>query len=97
MAFLKDLWSKLAGGGAGPAQEAAGEPVEYNGYRIIPEPFKEDGQYQTAGRIQKDFPDGTKEHRFVRAEKHPGREDALAFAVVKGRQIIDSQGDRIFG
>jgi hypothetical protein len=38
-----------------------------------------------------------KEHRFIRAETHPSRDDAAAFAVQKGRQIIDQQGERVFG
>ena len=38
-----------------------------------------------------------KEHRFVRAETHPSKDDASAFAIAKGRQIIDEQGERIFG
>jgi hypothetical protein len=38
-----------------------------------------------------------KEHRFVRAEKHPSRDDAVTFSVFKGKQIIDEQGSRIFG
>ena len=43
------------------------------------------------------FPDGTKEHRFVRAETHPSRDDAAQFSVSKGKQIIDQRGDGIFG
>jgi hypothetical protein len=47
--------------------------------------------------IEKDFPDGVKAHRFVRAETHPSRDDAVAFSITKAKQIIDQQGDRIFG
>jgi hypothetical protein len=32
----------------------------------------------------------------VRAEKHASREEAAAFAVTKGKQIIDQEGARIF-
>ncbi len=88
---LKNLFS----GGSSPAPEAA-EPVEYKGYSIKPAPYPSKGQFQTAGTIEKDFPEGKREHRFVRAETHPSREDAAAFAVAKGRQIIDEQGDGIF-
>ena len=49
------------------------------------------------GTIAKDFPEGAREHRFVRAETHPNRDDAAAFAVRKAQQIIDEQGDRLFG
>jgi hypothetical protein len=37
-----------------------------------------------------------KEHRFVRAETHASKDDAATFAIAKGKQIIDEQGDRIF-
>lgn len=95
------MWSKiksalgLGAGSAGPAEPAAAT-VEYNGYRIRPEPYRSNNLYQTAGVIEKDFPDGVKEHRFVRADTHPGREEAVSFTVTKAKQIIDLQGDRIF-
>ena len=92
LSFLKSLF-----GGGAPAAEAAADPVEYKGFRITPAPYPASGGFQTAGLIAKDFPDGPKEHRFVRAETHPSRDDAAAFAVRKGQQIIDEQGDRIFG
>lgn len=88
---------RLVGGGAGGAAEEASMPaVEYNGYRIRPTPYLNAGQYQTAGVIQKDSPDGVKEHKFIRAETHPTKEDAGAFAITKAKQIIDQQGDRMF-
>jgi hypothetical protein len=94
LAKLKAMFG-LAGGGASPALPAQ-PAVEYKGYRIIPAPYAASGQYQTAGVIEKDFPDGAKQHRFVRAETHPNVDDAAQFAVTKGKQIIDQQGDRIF-
>ena len=72
------------------------DAVDYKGYRIRPAPYRANGQFQTAGTIEKDFPDGVKEHRFVRAETHPGRDDAASFAIAKAKQIIDEQGDSIF-
>ena|SRR5262245_56432031 len=91
---LKAAWSRLVG------QGAAGEPpaatVEYNGYRIRPTPFRNNGQFQTCGIIEKDTAEGVKQHRFIRADAYPGREDAIAFTVTKAKQIIDLQGERIF-
>ncbi len=89
---LKAAWARLAGGGEEPAAAA----VEYNGYRIRPMPYLTNGRYQTAGIIEKDAPEGAKQHRFVRADTHPGRDDAIAFTISKAKQIIDLQGDRIF-
>ena len=98
VSIFKAIWSRLAGGGGGAASEAPPmEAVEYKGYRIRPAPYAAPGGYQTAGVIEKDSSDGVKEHRFIRAETHPSRDDAAAFAIQKGRQIIDQQGDRVFG
>ena len=89
---LKAAWSRLVG----PAEEPAAAAVEYNGYRIRPTPFRNNGQFQTCGVIEKDAPEGMKQHRFIRADAYPGREDAIAFTITKAKQIIDLQGDRIF-
>jgi hypothetical protein len=94
---LKAAWSRLAGVREGDEANAASDPaVEYKGYRIRPAPYRANGHYQTAGIIEKDTPEGVKEHRFVRADTYPSREDAAAFAITKAKQIIDLQGDRIF-
>ena len=93
---LKALWSRWFGGGTAGSDESAAAAVEYKGYRIRPEPYPARGQFPTAGIIEKDFPTGTKEHRFVRAETHASKDDAAAFAIAKGKQIIDQQADRIF-
>jgi hypothetical protein len=90
---LKAAWSRLAGG---RADEPPAPAVEYKGYRIRAAPYRTNGVYQTAGIIEKDTPEGVKEHRFIRADTHQGREDAIAFAISKAKQIIDLQGDRIF-
>ena len=93
---LKAAWSRLAGGGAGASDGPAIPAVEYKGYRIRPAPYRAKDQYQTAGTIEKDTPEGVKEHRFVRADTYPNRDDAIAFTISKAKQIIDQQGDRIF-
>jgi hypothetical protein len=88
--MLKALWSRLTGGGG------AAEAVEYNGYRIRPAPYPSKGAYQTAGTIEKEIGGELKEHRFIRAETHPSRDQAIEFSIAKAKQIIDEQGDRIF-
>ncbi|MGF6226334.1 hypothetical protein QFZ27_000289 [Inquilinus ginsengisoli] len=96
VSFLKSLF----GGGkreeASSGEVPAGPAVEYKGFRIRPAPFQAGGQYQTSGVIEKDFPEGTKTHRFIRADKHGSKDDATAFSVTKAQQIIDEQGDRVF-
>ena len=94
--ILKDLWNRFAGRSAAGESNEPAEAVEYKGFRIRPEPYSARGGYQTAGIIEKDFEAGVKEHRFVRAETHPSKDDAVAFSVTKAKQIIDEQGDRLF-
>jgi hypothetical protein len=100
LSIFKALWGRLAGNAetSGVADQGGPEEpaVEYKGFRIRPAPYPAKGQFQTAGVIEKDFADGTKEHRFVRAETHASRDDAASFALAKGRQIIDEQGERVF-
>ena len=93
---LKAALSRLSGGGEASSVKE-GPPVEYKGYRIRPASYRSSNLYQTAGVIEKDFPDGAKEHRFIRAETHPSQDDANEFAITKAKQIIDQQGDRMFG
>ena len=97
-ARLKAMFAGLGGGRGGDDSDGPpAEAVDYNGYRIRPAPYRTNGVYQTAGIIEKDGPEGTRQHRFVRADTHPSRDDAIAFAISKAKQIIDLQGDRIFG
>ena len=91
--MFRGLFARLFGNAAAPPEE---DPVEYNGYRIRPTPFPRLGQYQTAGIIEKEVGGEVKEHRFVRAETHSSREEAVAFSIAKAKQILDEQGERIF-
>jgi hypothetical protein len=94
---LKAALARMTGGRTeGGSDEADAPEIEYQGYRIRPTPYRTERHYQTAGIIEKDFPDGPKRHRFVRADTHHSKDDAVAFAVSKAKQIIDLQGDRIF-
>ena len=94
---MTGFFSRLFGRGkAGAGAGTPGESVEYKGYRIRPAPFRAEGQFQTAGFIEKDFPDGRREHRFIRAEKHASADEAASFAITKAKQIIDGSGDAIF-
>jgi hypothetical protein len=98
MSFLK----RLFGGGASESDESGagrpvGEAVEHNGFMISATPYKADGQFQTCGVISKDYDGARKEHRFVRADRFSSADEAADMAIRKGRQIIDEQGDRLFG
>ena len=89
------FWSALFGGGAKAAAKAA-EPVEYKGYVIVAAPYKNNGQYQTAGTIAREMGGVKKEHRFIRADAYANYDDAVNFTLNKARQIVDLQGERMF-
>ena len=95
---LGDIFGKLfgGGGGCGASTAVAGDPVEHDGYTIVPEPIDEGGQYRTAGRIRRDVDGETREVRFIRADNSTDRQGAIDHSVRKARQIIDEQGLRIF-
>ena len=92
--IFRGLFARLFGGVAVDPEE---DPVEYEGYRIRPTPYRRQGQYQTCGIIEKEIAGELKEHRFIRAELHPSQEAAVEFSIAKAKQIIDEQGERIFG
>jgi hypothetical protein len=94
MSLLSALFGKLA---PAPAAEKVPEPVEYKGFIIRPAPFKAEGQFQTAGTIEHEVDGVRKEHRFIRADAFALFDDAVAFTLAKARQMVDLQGDRMFG
>lgn len=93
------FWKKLFGGGSGGAAAGPAGPAqtaEHKGFTIEARPYSEAGQFQVAGVIAKGEGEARREHKFIRADRFPSMDEAADFAVLKGRQIIDQQGDRIF-
>ena len=98
--LLKAACARLRGrreSGEAGGSEVPAAGAEHKGFRIRTTPYATMGGWQTAGVIEKASDSGVREHRFVRAETHPSREDAAAFTIAKARQIIDEQGERVFG
>jgi hypothetical protein len=93
MSFLKKLFG-LGGGDDTAAPSSARE--DYKGYAIVAAPYPAEGQYQVAGLITKDVDGVHKEHKFVRADRFASKDEATSFSLVKARQIIDQNGDRVF-
>jgi hypothetical protein len=96
MSFLKRLFG---GGSSETAAAGPGAPakqIEHKGFTISATPFKADGQYQTSGTVSKEIDGVLKEHRFIRADRFPGLDDAVDVSIRKGMQIVDEQGERIF-
>ena len=50
-----------------------------------------------AGVVSKEIDGVLKEHRFVRADRFAALDDAVDVSLRKGQQIVDEQGERIFG
>jgi hypothetical protein len=95
MSFLK----RLFGGGA-TVETADAKPakqIEHKGFTISATPYKSEGQYQTCGVVSKEIGGVLKEHRFVRADRFSGLDDAVEISLKKGQQLVDEQGERIFG
>lgn len=80
----------------GAAAAEPGEPVEYKGYLIYPAPKAKGGEFNVAGIIAKEFPDGEKRHSFIRADTCSSRDQAIKDSIHKAQLIIDQLGDRLF-
>jgi hypothetical protein len=97
MSFLKKLFGIGGGGEAGVGEPEASEAQDYKGFTIRATPFKADGQYQTCAVITKEVGGATKEHRLIRADRFAALDAAVDVSLRKARQMIDEQGDRLFG
>ncbi len=95
MSFFSALFGRRGDAAGGKAAKAA-EPVEYKGFVIRAAPFANNGQYQTAGTIEREVGGVRKEHRFIRADAYATYDDAVSFTINKARQIVDLQGERMF-
>lgn len=88
MSFL----SKLFGGGGGGTQPTPNTET-YEGFTITPEPQREGTNWRIAARIEKDG----KSHLLIRADQLSDRTECEKASIGKAKQMIDEQGDRLFG
>ena len=84
------LFSKLFGGGGKPRGP---DPVDYNGFSIIPDPMKDGPRWRIAATIEKDG----RSHQLIRADTLDDHQAAADASLRKAKQMIDEQGERIFG
>ncbi|MEO1089606.1 MAG: HlyU family transcriptional regulator [Pseudomonadota bacterium] len=93
------LGKLLGGGGAGDGapESAAGPAVDYKGFTIVPEPYRNGGQWQLAARITKTVDGEPKEHHLIRADLLADPDEARSHALAKAQRVIDEQGDGLFG
>ena len=86
MSILKKLF------GGGPPPEPP-KPETYQGFAITPNPANEGGRFRIGALIEKDG----KSHQLIRADTLDDLASATEASVRKARQMIDEQGDRLFG
>ena len=87
------LFSRLFGGGGKPAKD----PEVYKDFRIFPEPQTTSGGFRIAARIEKEVGGQTRTHHLLRADTVQSPEEAETFSIRKAKQLIDEQGERLFG
>ncbi len=89
--------SKLFGGGASDTAAPQSASEVYKEFRIVPQPIRESGGHRIAARIEKQIGGETRAHELVRADVISDYDQAVEASLAKARQIIDEQGDRLFG
>lgn len=95
MSFLKKLFGKAKNTDTA-VKDIPGSELEYEGFVIRATPYAAEGQLQSCGIISKTINGEMKEYRFVRADRFSTMDDAVRMVHIKGRQIIDENGDDIF-
>ena len=107
---LMNTFKSLFGGNSGtePHEARTEESIEYKNCLISPAPIKEGNQYRTAGTISQSVSNSgpetgpgesaiePRETRFIRADNHASRDQAVEHCISKAKQIIDERGDRLF-
>lgn len=95
------FWKNLFGGGGSSSEPKSSEPAvlgeeSYKGFTIKAIQMQAGSEYQLAGQIDKEVDGEMKTYSFVRADRFSSKDDVASFALTKGRQIIDEQGDGIY-
>lgn len=98
---MVSLFSRLFGSGAGDKNANAStrnedKAVDYNGFRIVPAPIRQESGWLTAGFITKEVDGVLKEHCFIRADTLASVDAAEDNAILKAQRTIDEQGEAIF-
>ena len=93
MSFLK----KLFGGSSEPKPPKVAAEETYQGFHIAATPIPEGGQYRLAADVSKQVEGEDRTHRLIRADLFTSEDEAATFAIRKAKQMIDEQGERLFG
>ena len=93
------FWKNLFGGGGSTSktiEPAVVAEEAYKGFTVKSLIMPVGSEYQLAGLIEKEVDGELKSYKFVRADRFSSKEDVVSFALAKGRQIIDEQGEGIY-
>jgi len=93
---MAGFFSKLFGGGDAKSPAQA-EPEVYKDFAIFPDPISEGGQFRVCALIEKEIDGDLKSHKMIRADTLGDHGAAVEASIGKAKQMIDEQGDRLFG
>ena len=89
--FLRGDRGKRTQGG--PAEIADRET--YQGFEVLARPIREEGQWRLAGSIRRPGDEDGPRHDFVRADTMADHDECVRMSLLKGRQLVDEQGERL--
>ncbi|SJZ94103.1 HlyU family transcriptional regulator [Consotaella salsifontis] len=93
MSFLK----KLFGGAAAPSEPKPAAVEDYKGFTVKAAPMREGAQFRLAALIEKAVGGELKSHHLIRADLFQSEDEATQASLRKAHQVIDEQGERLFG
>ena len=70
--------------------------VEYEGFRITPQPMKEAQGYRLCALIEKEVGGALKSHTLIRADTIADFDQCVEASIGKAKQMIDQLGERLF-
>ncbi|MEF2552475.1 HlyU family transcriptional regulator [Aurantimonas sp. A2-1-M11] len=95
MSFLKKLFGSSSPAAAPKEPRVAAEET-YEGFHIAATPIAEGGQFRLCATITRTVDGAVRSHRLVRADLFPSEAEAARFSLMKGRQVVNEQGDAMF-
>ena len=91
--IMRFLRRNRKGGGSDEAEVAATE--KYEGYEILARPIRDAGQWRLAGTIRRPGDESGPSHDYVRADTMADHDECVRMSLLKGRQLVDEQGERL--
>jgi hypothetical protein len=69
---------------------------DYRGFELLARPVREHGQWRLAGTVRRGNGDAAADYDFVRADTMADHDECVRMCLVKARQLVDEQGERLF-